>query len=47
VLVKGSDYRKSEVVGAEFVEGYGGRVHLADLRDGFSTTNLIERMKAA
>ncbi len=47
VLVKGADYRKSEVVGAAFVEGYGGRVHLAELREGFSTTNLIERMKAA
>jgi D-beta-D-heptose 7-phosphate kinase/D-beta-D-heptose 1-phosphate adenosyltransferase len=47
VLVKGADYRKEDVVGAAFVEGYGGRVHLADLRDGFSTTGLIERMKAA
>lgn len=47
VLVKGADYRKSDVVGADFVESYGGRVHLADLRDGFSTTNLIARMKAA
>jgi D-beta-D-heptose 7-phosphate kinase/D-beta-D-heptose 1-phosphate adenosyltransferase len=47
VLVKGADYRKTEVVGADFVESYGGRVHLAELRDGFSTTNLIERMKAA
>jgi D-beta-D-heptose 7-phosphate kinase/D-beta-D-heptose 1-phosphate adenosyltransferase len=47
VLVKGADYRKSEVVGAEFVESHGGRVHLADVRDGFSTTSLIERMKAA
>jgi D-beta-D-heptose 7-phosphate kinase/D-beta-D-heptose 1-phosphate adenosyltransferase len=47
VLVKGSDYRKSEVVGAEFVESLGGRVHLAEIRDGFSTTGLIERMKAA
>jgi D-beta-D-heptose 7-phosphate kinase/D-beta-D-heptose 1-phosphate adenosyltransferase len=47
VLVKGADYRKSEVVGAEVVESYGGRVHLAELRDGFSTTNLIERLKAA
>jgi D-beta-D-heptose 7-phosphate kinase/D-beta-D-heptose 1-phosphate adenosyltransferase len=35
------------VVGADFVVGYGGRVHLAPLRDGFSTTNLIDRMKAA
>jgi D-beta-D-heptose 7-phosphate kinase/D-beta-D-heptose 1-phosphate adenosyltransferase len=47
VLVKGSDYKKEEVVGAKFVESYGGRVHLADLRAGFSTTGLIERMKAA
>jgi D-beta-D-heptose 7-phosphate kinase/D-beta-D-heptose 1-phosphate adenosyltransferase len=47
VLVKGADYKKSDVVGAEFVESYGGRVHLAELRDGFSTTGLIERMKAA
>ncbi len=47
VLVKGADYHKSDVVGADFVESYGGRVHLADLRAGFSTTNLIERMKAA
>ncbi len=47
VLVKGADYAKADVVGADFVEGYGGRVHLADLRTGFSTTTLIERMKAA
>jgi D-beta-D-heptose 7-phosphate kinase / D-beta-D-heptose 1-phosphate adenosyltransferase len=47
VLVKGADYQKSEVVGAEFVESYGGRVHLAELRDGFSTTNLIQKMKVA
>jgi D-beta-D-heptose 7-phosphate kinase/D-beta-D-heptose 1-phosphate adenosyltransferase len=47
VLVKGADYRKTEVVGATVVEQYGGRIHLAELRDGFSTTSLIERMKAA
>lgn len=47
VLVKGADYAKSQVVGAEIVESYGGRVHLAPLRDGYSTTNLIEKMKAA
>ncbi|QJW92980.1 D-glycero-beta-D-manno-heptose 1-phosphate adenylyltransferase [Frigoriglobus tundricola] len=47
VLVKGADYKKSDVVGASFVESYGGRVHLADLRAGFSTTSLIERMRAA
>ncbi len=47
VLVKGSDYRKSEVVGAELVESYGGRVFLSELRDGFSTSGLIERIKVA
>ena len=47
VLVKGADYAKDEVVGAEFVESYGGRVHLAMLHHGHSTTNLIERMRAA
>jgi D-beta-D-heptose 7-phosphate kinase / D-beta-D-heptose 1-phosphate adenosyltransferase len=44
VLVKGNDYRKDEVVGADLVESYGGRVHLAGLREGFSTTNTIKRM---
>ena len=47
VLVKGADYSKDEVVGAQFVESYGGRVHLALLHHGHSTTNIIERMRAA
>ena len=47
VLVKGSDYSKEEVVGAQLVESYGGRVHLALLHHGHSTTNLIDRMRAA
>jgi D-beta-D-heptose 7-phosphate kinase / D-beta-D-heptose 1-phosphate adenosyltransferase len=47
VLVKGADYRKAEVVGADLVESHGGRVYLAPLRDGYSTTNLIQRMKVA
>ena len=47
VLVKGADYRKDEVVGAEFVEAHGGRVHLAPLREGYSTTRLLQRLGAA
>ena len=47
VLVKGADYRKDEVVGAEVVEANGGRVHLAGLRPGVSTTAIIDRMRAA
>ncbi len=47
VLVKGGDYSRATVVGAELVESYGGRVHIAALRPGFSTTQLLERMRAA
>jgi D-beta-D-heptose 7-phosphate kinase/D-beta-D-heptose 1-phosphate adenosyltransferase len=47
VLVKGADYSKEEVIGAQFVESYGGRLHLATLHHGYSTTNLIDRVRAA
>jgi D-beta-D-heptose 7-phosphate kinase/D-beta-D-heptose 1-phosphate adenosyltransferase len=47
VLVKGADYTREEVVGADFVESYGGRVHLAGLRAGFSTTRLLQKSGAA
>ncbi len=47
VLVKGADYRREDVVGADFVESYGGRVHLAGLREGHSTTRLLQRLGAA
>jgi D-beta-D-heptose 7-phosphate kinase/D-beta-D-heptose 1-phosphate adenosyltransferase len=47
VLVKGADYRKDEVVGAAWVESYGGRVHLAALREGFSTSRVVEKLNAA
>ncbi len=47
VLVKGADYRREQIVGGDFVEAYGGRVHLAQLRDGYSTTRLIQRLGAA
>jgi D-beta-D-heptose 7-phosphate kinase / D-beta-D-heptose 1-phosphate adenosyltransferase len=47
VLVKGADYRKDQVVGADLVDSYGGRVHLAGLREGFSTSKLIQQMRVA
>jgi D-beta-D-heptose 7-phosphate kinase/D-beta-D-heptose 1-phosphate adenosyltransferase len=47
VLVKGADYRRDQVVGAEFVESYGGRVHLAAFVKGFSTTGILGRLGAA
>jgi D-beta-D-heptose 7-phosphate kinase/D-beta-D-heptose 1-phosphate adenosyltransferase len=47
VLVKGADYRPDQVVGADFVESYGGRLHLAALHAGYSTTRMLQLMGAA
>jgi len=44
VLVKGADYTKDQVVGGDMVEGWGGRIVLAELEPGFSTTATIERL---
>lgn len=45
VLVKGADYTIATVVGADVVQSYGGKVVLADLVQGQSTTATIARMK--
>ena len=47
VLVKGEDYTKTQVVGWDIVESYGGRIALAPLIDGRSTTGVIERILEA
>jgi len=44
VLVKGADYAEAEVVGGDVVKAYGGRVVLAEIIDGHSTTGTISRM---
>lgn len=44
VLVKGADYTKDTVVGREFVESYGGRVELAPLVDGVSSSDIMSRI---
>lgn len=44
VLVKGADYRRDQVVGADRVEGWGGQVVLARLEPGYSTSGTIARM---
>jgi D-beta-D-heptose 7-phosphate kinase/D-beta-D-heptose 1-phosphate adenosyltransferase len=41
VLVKGADYTKDQVVGADLVTGYGGEVILAKMEQGHSTTRMI------
>jgi D-beta-D-heptose 7-phosphate kinase/D-beta-D-heptose 1-phosphate adenosyltransferase len=44
VLAKGADYRLDQIVGADFVRSYGGRVLLARLEPGHSTTATIETL---
>jgi D-beta-D-heptose 7-phosphate kinase/D-beta-D-heptose 1-phosphate adenosyltransferase len=47
VLFKGADYKEEQVVGADFVKSYGGRVGLIELVPGQSTSKLAAKIKAA
>ena len=46
VLVKGGDYTIDQVVGAKEVIANGGEVKIVPILQGFSTTGIIEKMKA-
>jgi rfaE bifunctional protein nucleotidyltransferase chain/domain len=46
VLVKGADYPRDRIVGADWVEARGGRVVRVPLVSGFSTSALVERLRA-
>ena len=45
VLVKGADYARRAIVGADQVEGWGGRVVRVPLIKGASTTQLLARLR--
>ncbi len=45
VLVKGADYARAAIVGADQVEGWGGRVVRVPLVPGASTTALLARVR--
>jgi rfaE bifunctional protein nucleotidyltransferase chain/domain len=47
VLVKGADYSRDRIVGADWVEAHGGRVVCVPLIAGFSTSALVERLRAS
>jgi rfaE bifunctional protein nucleotidyltransferase chain/domain len=44
VLVKGADWAKDAIVGGDVVEGSGGRVVRIPLKEGASTTRIINRI---
>src|SRR5581483_10365220 len=45
VLVKGNDYQEAQVVGSDFLKSYGGTVHLVPLRQGVSTSRIVEKIR--
>ena len=45
VLVKGSDYKPEEIVGADFVKSTGGKVVTIDFLPGFSTSAIEEKIR--
>ena len=45
VLVKGGDWSSDKIIGADIVEAAGGRVVLIPYLKGFSTTEIIERIR--
>jgi D-beta-D-heptose 7-phosphate kinase/D-beta-D-heptose 1-phosphate adenosyltransferase len=47
VLVKGGDYEEAEVVGANDMKGWGGKVSLIPLVEGSSTTSILKRAMAS
>jgi rfaE bifunctional protein nucleotidyltransferase chain/domain len=45
ILVKGADWGPDSIVGRDIVEQRGGRVVRLELAKGFSTTNLLGKMR--
>jgi len=46
ILAKGGDWRRDQVVGADIVERSGGKVAVISYLKGFSTTEIIERVRS-
>lgn len=44
VLVKGGDYKKEDIVGADFVEKSGGIVEIISFLEGHSSSNFINKI---
>lgn len=45
VIVKGGDYTVEQIAGAKEVISNGGRVVINPIIEGYSTTNIIEKLK--
>ena len=47
ILVKGADWPSDQIVGRDTVEARGGRVILEPVEQGYSTTELIKRVRSS
>ncbi|HRY31437.1 MAG TPA: D-glycero-beta-D-manno-heptose 1-phosphate adenylyltransferase [Bacteroidales bacterium] len=47
ILVKGGDYRKDAVVGADLLAAYGGEVIILPFLEGYSTSSIEEKIRKA
>lgn len=45
VLVKGGDYKVEDIAGAKEVIGWGGKVIINPIIEGFSTTSIIKKIQ--
>ena len=45
VLVKGGDWRQSEIIGADFVKQNGGEVYSISLKNGYSSSKIVEKIR--
>jgi len=45
VLVKGTEYQIEEIAGSDIVLASGGKVERIELTEGFSTTDIIQKIK--
>lgn len=45
VLIKGADYNEDDIVGSDIVKEKGGQIVTVDLTEGYSTSNIIEKIK--
>ncbi len=47
ILVKGADWPADQIVGRDTVEARGGRVVRVPVEEGYSTTGIVERIRAS
>ena len=45
VLVKGGDWGRNEIIGADFVLQSGGEVHSLPLKNGYSSSEIVEKIQ--